>query len=114
MPITFPANTQHVLQMSSVVEKVQVQQALHLALDQLAEEEQARQNEAKRLEVQDPENSNPTDPANPDERGNRRRRVRIKKRKEPADTKEPASSSTAAPSAGMAEKTQGVHLDVVA
>ncbi|MCF8720611.1 hypothetical protein [Nitrospina gracilis] len=114
MPITFPANHQHVLQMSSAVEKVQVQQALHLALDQLAEEEQARQNEAKRVEVQDPENSNPTDPTNPDEGGNRRRRLRIKKKQKPADTKETTPSSTATPSAGMPEKNQGVHLDVVA
>ena len=40
MPITNPANIQQVLQMSGAVEKIQTQQALHLAVDQLQEEEE--------------------------------------------------------------------------
>ncbi|CAI2718300.1 hypothetical protein [Nitrospina watsonii] len=112
MPISFPANTQLVLQMSSAVEKVQVQQALHLALDQLAEEEQARQNEAKRTEVQDPEGSHPSDPTNPDGRGNRRR-VRVKKKAKTADEEGQATSSTPTASGGMAETQHGANLDIV-
>lgn len=113
MPISFPASTQLVLQMSSVVEKVQVQQALNLALDQLAEEEQARQNEAKRTEVQDPDGSNPSDPTNPDGEGNKRRRVRIKKKAKTSDEEGQETSSTPTTSGGMAETQHGANLDIV-
>ncbi|MFQ5673319.1 MAG: hypothetical protein ACE5G9_09500 [Nitrospinales bacterium] len=84
MPTIEPANTQQVLQMSPLAEKLQqtAQQQSTGLTQQLGEEDRAKLDELKRTEVQDPENKNPTDPANPDGTlGRGRLRIRKKGRK---------------------------------
>lgn len=108
MPAIGLTNIQQVLQMSSAVEKVQAQQVQHLTADQIQDQERALLDEAKRTEVQDPEEIYPTEPTNPDEKG-RRQRLRIKKPAQNADNKEKMS----APPEGTSEKKQGGNLDIV-
>ncbi len=109
MPVIEPVNIQQVLQMSAVVEKVQVQQVQHLAADQIQDQERAQLDEAKRTELQDPEEIQPAEPTNPDERG-RRQRLRIKKPAQKADEEGKGSL----PPRGTAEESPGSHLDIVA
>ena len=108
MPVIEPANLQQVLQMSSAVEKVQAQQVLHLAADQIQDQERALLDEAKRTELQDPEETNPAEPTNPDETA-RRRRLRIKN---PAQNADEEGKGSVRPQ-DTAEDTQGSHLDIV-
>jgi len=109
MPVIEPINLQQVLQMSSAVEKVQTQQVLQLAADQIQNQERALENEAKRTELQDPEGSNPTEPTNPDEKGRGRRRLRFKKPGENADEEGKGNQ----PPRGTLEGSQGTNLDIV-
>lgn len=110
MPIIEPANTQQVLQMSPAVEKVFTeQQALHAA-DQARLKEQMDRDELKRTEVQDLEESNPTEPANPDGKGSGRKLV-IKKKQVSTEMKEDPSSVAPPP---VAEGDQGSQLDILA
>ena len=108
MPVIQPTNLQQVLQMSSAVEKVQTQQVQHLAADQIQDQERDLLDEVKRTELQDPEESNPTEPTHPDGSG-RRRRLRIKKSVEKADIIEERDMSPKGP----AEGSKGTHLDIV-
>ncbi len=109
MPVIEPTNIQQVLQMSSAVEKVQTQQVQHLAADQIQDQERDLLDEAKRIELQEPEGSNPTEPVHEDERGRRRRRLRIKKPLENADEEGKGNL----PPQGILEENQGSHLDIV-
>jgi hypothetical protein len=108
MPVIQPTNLQQVLQMSSAVEKVQTQQVQHLAADQIQDQERDLLDEVKRTELQDPEETNPTEPIHPDESG-RRRRLRIKKSAQNADIEGKGDQ----PPQGPAEDNQGTHLDIV-
>lgn len=109
MPVIEPTNHQQVLQMSSVVEKVQIQQVQHLAADQIQDQERAELDELKRTELQDPEQTQPAEPANPDEKG-RRRRLRIKKSNQPSDTKKRGELVS---KRSEASKEPGTHLDIM-
>ena len=109
MPVIEPTNLQLVLQMSSAVEKVQTQQVQHLAADQIQDQERDLLDEAKRIELQDPEGSNPTEPVHEDESGRRRRRLRIKK---PLQTAEEEGKGNLPPR-GTLEENQGSNLDIV-
>ena len=108
MPVIEPANLQQVLQMSSAVEKVQAQQVLHLAADQIQDQERALLDEAKRTELQDPEETNPAEPTNPDETA-RRKRLRIKNPAQHAD--EEGKGGVRPEDTG--EGIQGSQLDIV-
>lgn len=107
MPPIDPTHLQQVLQMSSAVEKVQMQQVQHLASDQIQDQERDFLDEMKRTEIQDPEESNPTEPTHPDG-GQRRRRLRIKKTGSSAEKKEQGGAPQA-----PGESIQGNHLDIV-
>lgn len=107
MPQIEPTHIQQVLQMSSAVEKVQTQQVQHLAADQIQDQERDFLDELKRTEVQDPEESNPTEPVHPDG-SPRRRRLRIKKTVSAADKKEMEIFPP-----GPERSHQGTHLDIV-
>lgn len=109
MPVIGPTNIQQVLQMSSAVEKVQAQQVQLLAADQIQDQERDLLDEAKRIELQDPEDSNPSEPVHEDESGRKRRRLRIKKPPKNADEEGKGSL----PSRGTVEEIQGSHLDIV-
>lgn len=108
MPIIEPVHIQQVLQMSSAVEKVQAQLVQHLATGQLRDEDRAVLDGLKRTEVQDPEESNPSDPTNPDSQA-RRRRLRIKKTAQPTDENEDRVESNLS----LREGSQGSNLDIV-
>jgi hypothetical protein len=109
MPIIEPSNMQQVLQMSSAVEKVQAQQVIHLTADQIQDHERVLLDEAKRTELQDPEDSNPTEPTHPDESGRRRRRLRFKKPGQNADEEGKGDL----PPQGTVEESHGSNLDIV-
>lgn len=109
MPVIEPTNLQQVLQMSSAVEKVQTQQVLQLAADQIQNQERALLDEAKRTELQDPEGSNPAEPTNPDENGRGRKRLRFKKTGENADEEGKGNQ----PPRGTLKNRQGTILDIV-
>ncbi len=108
MPVIQPTNLQQVLQMSSAVEKVQAQQVLQLAADQIQDQERVLLDEKKRAELQDPEETNPAEPTHPDGSGPRRR-LRIKNPAQYADEEEKGSVWPQ----DTAEDTQGSHLDIV-
>ncbi len=108
MPVIQPTNLQQVLQMSSAVEKVQAQQVLQLAADQIQDQERVLLDEKKRAELQDPEETNPAEPTHPDGSGPRRR-LRIKNPAQYADEEEKGSVLPQ----DTAEDTQGSHLDIV-
>ena len=108
MPVINPTNLQQVLQMSSAVEKVLTQQVQLLAADQIQDQERDLLDEAKRIELQDPEGSNPTEPVHEDESG-RRRRLRIKN--PPQNAEEEGKGNL--PPRGTVEEIQGSHLDIV-
>jgi len=112
MPITPPGNTQQILQMSSIVEKIQAQMVVHLAGDQIQDQERERLDELKRLELQDLDESNPLEPSN-SEGGNRKRRLRVKKKGESADKDKQNASVSASASPHIPEDNQGSNLDVV-
>ena len=109
MPVIEPTNLQQVLQMSSAVEKVQAQQVQHLAVDHINDQERALLDEAKRTELQDPEDSNPTEPTHPDESGRGKRRLRFKKTHQNADEEGKGNL----PPQGTMEESQGGNLDIV-
>jgi hypothetical protein len=109
MPVIEPSNLQQILQMSSAVEKVQAQQVQHLAADQVQDHERALLDEAKRTELQDPEDSDPTEPTHPDESRRGKKRIRFKKPGQNADEEEKGNL----PSQGTVEESQGSNLDIV-
>lgn len=110
MPIIEPANTQQVLQMSPAVEKVFTEQQVHHAGDQARLEEQLDRDEKKRTEVQDLEETNPTQPADPEGKGGRRKLI-IKKKQVSTEMKEEPLSTAHPP---VAEGEQGSQLDILA
>lgn len=112
MPISQPVNTQLVLQMSSAVEKIQAQQMVHLAGDQIQDEERERLDELKRLELQDPGESSPLEPAD-SEGENRKPRLRVKKGASSSDKEEQDASVPASAAPPIPEEDQGSNLDVV-
>lgn len=109
MSVIEPTNLQQVLQMSSAVEKVQAQQVQLLAADQIQDQERALLDEAKRTELQDPEEINPAEPTHPDESGRGRRRLRFKKSAKNADEEGKGNL----PPQGTVEDSQGSNLDIV-
>ncbi len=80
MPIIDPASIQHTLQMSTAVERVVVETMAHHAVDQARKEERLELDAQKQNEVQDPENTEESNPTDPEGKGSRRQ-IRIKKKK---------------------------------
>ncbi len=109
MPVIEPTNLQQVLQMSSAVEKMQAQQVIHLAADQIQDQERVLLDEAKRTELQDPEGSDPAEPTHPDESRRGRKRLRFKK---PAQNTDEEGKGNLPPQ-GTVEDSQGSNLDIV-
>ena len=109
MPVIEPTNLQQILQMSSAVEKVQAQQVLQLAADQIQDQERALLDEAKRTELQEPEGSDPAEPTHPDENRRGKKRLRFKKSGQNADEEGKGNL----PPRGTLDGRQGTHLDIV-
>ena len=94
MPTTGTINTQQILQMGTLTEKLQhTMQHLPSTTAQQIQDEQVAVNELKQVEVQEPEKIEASDPTNPE--GKRRREIRLRnKSKQNNDFEKPLSSST--------------------
>ena len=109
MTVIEPTNLQQVLQMSSAVEKVQAQQVLHLAADQIQDQERILLDEAKRTELQEPEGSEQAEPTHSDENRRGKRRLRFKNTGQNADEEGIGNL----PPHGTSGESQGSNLDIV-
>ena len=79
MPTTGTINTQQLIQMGTHTEKLQhTLQHLSVTTGQQFQAEQSAINEAKQIEVQDPDNLEAINPTNPE--GKRRREARLRKK----------------------------------
>jgi hypothetical protein len=77
MSITGTVNTQQVIQMSTVTDKLQhTLQQLPVTTGQQIQDEQIVQNDLKKVEIQDPENIEKPSSSNPE--GKKRREVRLR------------------------------------
>lgn len=77
MSITGTVNTQQVIQMSTVTDKLQhTLQQLPVTTGQQIQDEQIVQNNLKKIEIQDPENIEKPSSSNPE--GKKRREVRLR------------------------------------
>jgi hypothetical protein len=77
MSITGTVNTQQVIQMSTVTDKLQhTLQQLPVTTGQQIQDEQIVQNDLKKIEIQDPENIEKASSSNPE--GKKRREVRLR------------------------------------
>ena len=77
MSITGTVNTQQVIQMSTVTDKLQhTLQQLPVTTGQQIQDEQIVQNDLKKIEIQDPENIEKPNSSNPE--GKKRREVRLR------------------------------------
>ena len=87
MPTTGTVNTQQILQMGTLTEKLQhTLQHLPVTTGQQLQDEQVAINELKQIEIQDPENieaANSTDPE-----GKRRREIRLRTKSNQDDDSE--------------------------
>ena len=94
MPTTGTINTQQILQMGTLTEKLQhTMQHLPSTTAQQIQDEQVTVNELKQVEVQDPEKIEASDPTNPE--GKRRREIRLRnKSKQGNDFEKSLSNST--------------------
>ena len=94
MPTTGTINTQQILQMGTLTEKLQhTMQHLPSTSAQQIQDEQVTVNELKQVEVQDPEQTEASGPTNPE--GKRRREIRLRnKSKQNNDLEKPHPNST--------------------
>ena len=94
MPTTGTINTQQILQMGTLTEKLQhTMQHLPSTTAQQIQDEQVTVNELKQVEVQDPEQTEASGPTNPD--GKRRSEIRLRnKSKHNNDLEKSLSNST--------------------
>jgi len=94
MPTTGTINTQQILQMGTLTEKLQhTMQHLPSTTAQQIQEEQVAVNELKQIEVQDPEKTEAADSTNPEAK--RRREIRLRnKSKQNNDLEKPLSNAT--------------------
>ena len=77
MPTTGTVNTQQILQMGTLTEKLQhTLQHLPATTGQQLQDEQVAINELKQIEIQDPENIEASNSTNPE--GKRRREIRLR------------------------------------
>lgn len=107
MPIIDPASIQHVLQMSSAVERVVVETQAHHAVDQTRMEERLHLDQLEQNEVQDPKEAEESNPSDPDGKASNRQ-VRIMKKKETAETEEEAPETRL----HVVEEDPGSKLDI--
>ncbi|KMP10934.1 hypothetical protein UR09_03845 [Candidatus Nitromaritima sp. SCGC AAA799-A02] len=109
MPTTGTINTQQILQMGTMTEKLQqTMQQLPATTGQQLQEEQVNIDEVKRQEVQDPENLEAANPSNPE--GRRRRQARIRKKAAHEEDSTQLSSETSV--SGEPHQGQNVNLKI--
>ena len=113
MPTTGTINTQQILQMGTLTEKLQhTMQHLPSTSAQQIQDEQVTVNELKQVEVQDPEQTEASGPTNPE--GKRRREIRLRnKSKQSNAVEKPLSNSTQENlPASVSHQGQNINLTV--
>jgi hypothetical protein len=112
MSITGTANTQQVIQMSAMTDKLQHSlQHLPVTTGQQLQDEQIIQNDLKKFEIQDPENIEKASSSNPEGKKRREVRFRIKSIQDENDETIPESFKDSIP---RGDPNQGQHINITA
>ena len=112
MSITATANTQQVIQMGAITDKLQhTLQHLPVTTGQQIQDEQTDQNDLKKFEIQDPENIEKASSSNPEGKKRREVRLRIKSIQDDNDEAIPKSVKDSIP---RGDPNQGQHINITA
>ena len=112
MSITGTANTQQVIQMSAITDKLQhTLQHLPVTSGQQIQDEQIVQNDLKKFEIQDLENIEKASSSNPE--GKKRREVRLRTQSIQDDNDE-AIPKNIKDSISRGDPNQGQHINITA
>ena len=112
MSITGTANTQQVIQMSAITDKLQhTLQHLPVTSGQQIQDEQIVQNDLKKFEIQDPENIEKPSSSNPEGKKRREVRIRIKSIQDDNDEAIPKIVKDSIP---RGDPNQGQHINITA
>ena len=111
MPTTGTINTQQILQMGTLTEKLQhTMQHLPSTSAQQIQDEQVTVNELKQVEVQDPEQTEASGPTNPE--GKRRREIRLRNKSKQGNDFEKSLSISAQENLPKVLSHQGQRIDL--
>ena len=112
MSITGTVNTQQVIQMSTVTDKLQhTLQQLPVTTGQQIQDEQIVQNNLKKIEIQDPENIEKPSSSNPEGKKRREVRLRIKLTQDSNNEVIPKSINNTIP---KGDPNQGQNINITA
>jgi hypothetical protein len=112
MSITGTANTQQVIQMGVIADKLQhTLQQLPVTTGQQIQDEQTVQNDLKKFEIQDPENIEKSSSSNPE--GKKRREVRFRI-KSIQDDNDEAIPKIVKDSISRGDPNQGQNINITA
>jgi hypothetical protein len=112
MSITGTVNTQQVIQMSTVTDKLQhTLQQLPVTTGQQIQDEQIVQNDLKKIEIQDPENIEKPSSSNPEGKKRREIRLRIKLTQDGNNEVIPKSIKNTIP---KGDPNQGQNINITA
>ena len=112
MSITGTANTQQVIQMGAITDKLQhTLQYLPVITGQQLQDEQIIQNDLKKFEIQEPENIEKASSSNPEGKKRREVRLRIKSIQDENDKTIPESGKDSIP---PGDPNQGQHINITA
>ena len=112
MSITGTVNTQQVIQMSTVTDKLQhTLQQLPVTTGQQIQDEQIVQNDLKKVEIQDPENIEKPSSSNPEGKKRREVRLRIKLTQDGNNEVIPKSIKNTIP---KGDPNQGQNINITA
>ena len=112
MSITATANTQQVIQMGAIADKLQhTLQHLPVTTGQQIQVEQTDQNDLKKFEIQDPENIEKASSSNPEGKKRREVRLRIKSIQDDNDEAIPKIVKGNIP---RGDPNQGQHINITA
>ena len=112
MSITGTANTQQVIQMGAITDKLQhTLQHLPVTTGQQIQDEQIVQNDLKKFEIQDPENIEKPSSSNPEGKKRREVRLRIKSIQDEDDETTHESVKDSIP---RGDPNQGQHINITA
>ncbi len=112
MSITGTANTQQVIQMGAITDKLHhTLQHLPVASGQQIQDEQIVQNDLKKFEIQDPENIEKASSSDPEGKKRREVRLRIKSIQDENDETTRESVKDSIP---RGDPNQGQHINITA
>ena len=112
MSITGTVNTQQVIQMGTITDKLQhTLQQLPVTTAQQIQDEQIVQNDLKKIEIQDPEDIEKPSSSNPENKKRREVRLRIKLTQDDNDEIIPTSVKNSIP---KGDPNHGQHINITA